>query len=156
MEPRQVRRKGSLRFRQWGSKGAGSGSWGAWRAARRLCLIKSTVDVAKGRTRQGQLRAESLRRSKRMRRPAGGFHRVASNHQRSIQASKCHFLNCRGFPRKKGVIEKGRGAVRGNLYLRRCASAREKAAGKFAARHENCLGAEKYLTLIACIPIITW
>jgi hypothetical protein len=40
--------------------------------------------------------------------------------------------------------------------MRRSAPARGIAAGKFAARHENCLGAEKYFTIIICSPIVTW
>ena len=48
------------------------------------------------------------------------------------------------------------GAVLGNWPMRFCAPAREKAAGKSAARHENCFGAEKYFTIIICSPIITW
>jgi hypothetical protein len=33
---------------------------------------------------------------------------------------------------------------------------REKNRRKIPAWHENCSGAEKYFTIIICIPIITW
>ena len=44
------------------------------------------------------------------------------------------------------------GSILGNWYLRRYAPAREKAAGEFAARHQNCPGMEKYFTLICVQP----
>jgi hypothetical protein len=83
---------------------------------------------------------------------------AASGNRRTRASVSSHFLNFRGSPREKGVIEKSRecGSPEKLVFVALCPSAREKAAGKFAAGHENCSGVVKHFTLVICSPIITW